>query len=262
MTLDLFWAPFAGGLVGFIVGLTGVGGGALMAPILLLGFGFDIQTVVATDLLFATITKLVAGGVHIRNQLVDWQIVMRLWLGSITATLVVVFLAQQGYLYQSPSWILTLLGVLILFSGFSLLFGNKLQLSQRAKRLASPKQFKVLQSPFTIFAGGILGTLITVTSVGAGALGAVFLRSLYPLRMHPKPLVATDTIHAIPVSLVGGISFLMMGFTDLTILALLLVGSIPMAILGSSLINKVPVTTVKVLLSIVLSLAGIKLIFS
>ena len=122
MTLDLIWAPFAGALVGFIVGLTGVGGGALMAPILLLGFGYDLQTVVATDLLFATITKLVAGGVHVRNQLVDWQIVKRLWLGSMTATLIIVTLAHQGYLFQSPQWIITLLGFLILFSGLSLIF--------------------------------------------------------------------------------------------------------------------------------------------
>ena len=262
MTLDLTWAPFAGALVGFIVGLTGVGGGALMAPILLLGFGLDLQTVVATDLLFATITKLFAGGMHIRNQLVDWQIVKRLWLGSMTATFIVVGLAHQGYLFQSPQWIITLLGFLILFSGFSLMFGHRLQLSQQAKRIASPGQFKLLQGPLTVFSGSILGTLITMTSVGAGALGAVFLRALYPLRMQPRPLVATDTIHAIPVSLVGGISFLIMGYTDLEILTLLLVGSIPMALLGSSLIKQAPVNIVKLILACALILAGLKLILS
>ena len=199
---------------------------------------------------------------HIRNQLVDWQIVKRLWFGSLTATFIVVLLAQQGYLYESPHWIIALLGFLILFSGFSLIFGHRLQLSQRAKRIASPEQFKLLQGPFTILSGSILGTLITVTSVGAGALGAVFLRALYPLRMQPRTLVATDTIHAIPVSLIGGISFLVMGYTDLTILALLLAGSIPMALLGSSLIKKIPVNTVKLLLAFALFIAGIKLILS
>ncbi len=262
MTFDLFWAPFAGALVGFIVGLTGVGGGALMAPILLLGFGLDLQTVVATDLLFATITKLVAGGVHIRNQLVDWQIVKRLWAGSLTATIVIVVLAHQGHLFQSPQWIIHLLGFLILFSGLSLIFGQRLQLTQKAKRLASPQQFKRLQAPMTTLSGSILGAFITMTSVGAGALGAVFLRALYPLRMQPKPLVATDTIHAIPVSLLGGISFLLMGYTDINILILLLLGSIPMALLGSSLIKQTPVGIVKLLLAFALSLAGLKLIFS
>lgn len=262
MTLDLIWAPFAGAIVGLIVGLTGVGGGALMAPILLLGFGLDLQTVVATDLLFATITKLVAGGMHIRNQLVDWQVVKRLWLGSITATLIIVALAHQGYLFHSPDWIIHLLGSLILFSGISLILGQRLQLSQKAKRLASPQHFKQVQAPLTTLAGGILGAFITMTSVGAGALGAIFLRTLYPLRMQPKTLVATDTIHAIPVSLIGGLSFLIMGYTNLEVLGLLLTGSIPMALLGSSLIKKIPVNAVKLILALALFLAGLKLILS
>lgn len=260
MTLDLFWAPFAGALVGFIVGLTGVGGGALMAPILLLGFGFDLQTVVATDLLFATVTKIAAGGMHIRNQLVDWQIVKRLWAGSLTATIIIVLLAQQGHLFQSPQWIINLLGFLILFSGLSLVFGQRLQLTQKAKRLASPQHFKQLQGPLTTLSGSILGAFITMTSVGAGALGAVFLRTLYPLRMQPRILVATDTVHAIPVSLLGGISFLIMGYTDLKILALLLLGSIPMALLGGSYVKRVPTHIIKHLLAVILGIAGIKLL--
>lgn len=260
MTLDLFWTPFAGALVGFIVGLTGVGGGALMAPILLLGFGLELQTVVATDLLFATITKLAAGGMHIRNQLVDWQIVKRLWTGSLTAAVLIVVLAQQGILFQSPQWIINLLGFLILFSGLSLIIGHRLQLSQQAKRLASPQHFKRLQTPMTVFSGSILGAFITMTSVGAGALGAVFLRTLYPLRMQPRPLIATDTIHAIPVSLVGGISFLLLGYTNLKLLGLLLLGSIPAALLGAILIKQAPVQLLKLLLALALSIAGIKLI--
>ena len=137
-----------------------------------------------------------------------------------------------------------------------------MQLSQRAKRIASPKQFKRLQTPLTILSGSILGALITMTSVGAGALGAVFLRTIYPLRMEPRPLIATDTIHAIPVSLVGGISFLIMGYADIKILTLLLVGSIPMALLGSLLIKQVPVNIVKLILAFALLLAGLKLILS
>ena len=260
MTLDLFWAPFAGALVGFIVGLTGVGGGALMAPILLLGFGLDLQTVVATDLLFATITKLAAGGMHIRNQLVDWQIVKRLWVGSIIATLTVVISVQFGWLFQSPDWIITLLGSLILLSAMTLIFEKRLQLFQAAKRIASPKKFKILQGPLTVVAGAILGTFVTLTSIGAGALGAVFLRALYPLRMQPGPLVASDTIHAIPVSLIGGLSFLMMGYTNTTLLAFLLIGSIPAALIGSAYVKRIPIHIIKTLLAIVLGIAGVKLI--
>jgi uncharacterized protein len=259
LILDLTWGPIAGTIVGLIVGLTGVGGGALMAPILLIGFGMELQTVVATDLLFATITKIAAGGMHIRNQLVDWKIVKRLWLGSITATVMVVIYVQSGHLIHSPTWIMPLLGLLILVSALSLIFEKRLQARQTTWRIAMPAQFKTMQGPMTTVAGGILGALITMTSIGAGALGAVFLRALYPLRMQPAPLVASDTVHAIPVSLIGGLSFLVMGYTDLTMLGFLLLGSIPAALIGSSLVNRVPVRLIKLLLALILSIIGIKL---
>lgn len=258
--LGIEWATLAGAFVGLIVGLTGVGGGALMAPILLIGFGLELQTVVATDLLFATITKIFAGGVHIRNNLVDWQIVKRLWLGSIFATLAVVYFSVSGKIFNNSGWITTILGILILLSSTSILFGSQIQSSQTKRRIATPSSFKKFQSPLTVFSGGILGTLITMTSIGAGALGAVFLRTLYPLRMQPRPLIATDTIHAIPVSFLGGLSFLIMGYTDLKMLGFLLLGSIPMALVGSSLVKSAPIKLVKTLLSIVLFIAGIKLI--
>ena len=262
MTLDLIYAPFAGALIGFIVGLTGVGGGALMAPILLLGFGLDLQTVVATDLLFATLTKLAAGGMHIRNQLVDWQIVRRLWTGSILATVTVVVLVQFGFIFHNPAWVVSLLGSLIILSAITLIFEKRIQVFQAAKRIASPRRFKILQRPMTVLAGTTLGTLVTLTSIGAGALGAVLLRTLYPLRMQPGPLIATDTIHVIPVSLIGGLSFLLLGYTDLNILGLLLMGSVPMAIVGSSLIKQMPIRVIKLLLASVLVIAGIKLLLT
>ena len=111
--LGLEWAPFAGALVGLIVGLTGVGGGALMAPILLVGFGLDLSTVVATDLLFATLTKLAVTRVHHKNQFIDWQVTKRLWLGSIPATLFIIWLAHSDTLFASPDWIIQLLGILV-----------------------------------------------------------------------------------------------------------------------------------------------------
>ena len=125
--LGLEWAPVAGAVVGLIVGLTGVGSGALMAPILLVGFGLDLATVVATDLLFATLTKLAVTRVHHKNQFIDWQVTKRLWLGSIPATLVIIWLAQSGNLFASPDWIIQLLGALVLLSAISLLFGDRIQ---------------------------------------------------------------------------------------------------------------------------------------
>jgi uncharacterized membrane protein YfcA len=256
------WAPLAGALVGFIVGLTGVGGGALMAPILLIGFGVDLMTVVATDLLFATITKLTASTVHNKNSLVDWQIAKRMWAGSIPATLLVMVLVYLDYAVKNEEVVTRVLGILILISAASLLFGPKLQLLQRSRRIARPEQFKRYQGITTNLAGAILGGLVTLTSIGAGALGAVMLRAIYPLRMTPQKLVATDTIHAIPVSLIAGASYLALGFVDLTLLGLLLIGSIPSALLASKMMNRLPSHAIKTLLGGALLAAGIKLIIT
>ena len=256
------WLPVAGALVGLVVGLTGVGGGALMAPILLVGFGLDLATVVATDLLFATITKLAVTRVHHKNQFIDWQVTKRLWLGSIPATFFIVWLAQTGQLFASPDWVVQLLGTLVLLSAISLLFGDRIQALQSARRTENPDRFLKIQPALTTLAGGILGTLVTLTSVGAGALGAVFLRALYPLRMQAKRLVATDTIHAIPVSLFGGLSYLALGLTNLSVLALLLLGSVPAAIFGAKLVAIAPVHVTRTALGFVLCLAGLKLLTS
>lgn len=260
--LGLEWAPVAGILVGLVVGLTGVGGGALMAPILLLGFGIDLPTVVATDLLFASLTKIVASRVHNKNGFIDWLIVKRLWWGSIPATAIIILLVQLDILFENLDWITTLLGVLILLSGASLLFGSKIQLNQRARRISAPIEFKKHQCKATTVSGFVLGSLVSLTSIGAGALGALLLRTIYPIRMQPKQLVATDTAHAIPISLIAGISYLLMGVTNFELLTLLLIGSIPSAVIGSMLVDKAPATTIKYILSIALIVAGTKLVIS
>ncbi|MFY0678032.1 MAG: sulfite exporter TauE/SafE family protein [Neptuniibacter sp.] len=244
------------------MGLTGVGGGALMAPILLFGFGFDLATVIATDLLFAAITKIFAGGIHSRNKLVDWQVTKRLWVGSIPACIFIVILAQSGLLFESPEWLVKILGSLIIFSGLAMLFGRRIQSVQRIRRISSPKYFVSLQRPATITGGCMLGSLVTATSIGAGALGAITLRALYPLRMTAPKLIATDTVHAIPVSLLGGVSYLMLGYTDLTLLGLLIIGSIPAAIVAGQLANKMPSHHIKMILGLALIIAGLKLTFS
>lgn len=257
--LGLEWAPFAGALVGLIVGLTGVGGRALMAPILLVGFGLDLSTVVATDLLFATLTKLAVTRVHHKNQFIDWQVTKRLWLGSIPATLFIIWLAHSETLFASLDWIIQLLGILVLLSAISLIIGDRIQAMQTSNRIGNPERFLKIQPALTTIAGGLLGTLVTLTSVGAGALGAVLLRALYPLRMQAQKMIATDTIHAIPVSLLGGLSYLLLGLTDLKILGLLLIGSVPAALIGGFLVARLPIKITRNILAATLILASIKL---
>ncbi|WP_286239876.1 sulfite exporter TauE/SafE family protein [Neptuniibacter halophilus] len=258
--IEIEWALLSGALVGFIVGITGVGGGALMAPILLLGFKLDLTVVIATDLLFATITKLAASGLHAKNGYVDRQIIKRMWLGSIPAAVIVVALAHSGLLFDHPSWIATLLGFLVILSGLSMLFGKYFQALQKRRRIATPTSFKKLQPSATVLGGVLLGGLVSTTSIGAGAVGALLLRALYPLRMQPKNLVATDTLHAIPVSLIAGVSYLGMGYTHLELLSYLVLGSIPAAIIGSHMVTLSKPELIKNLLSIALLIAGYKLL--
>lgn len=258
--VGLEWAPLAGALVGLIVALTGVGGGALMAPILLFGFGFDLLTVVATDLLFATITKLVASGAHSKNNRVDWEVARRMWVGSIPATLTVMLLTWLGYTATVTDSVTRLLGALILLSGLALLFGGQIQNYRKGKRIQAPQQFKKYQPAMTSASGFFLGTLVSLTSIGAGAIGAILLRGLYPLRMVPKKLVATDTIHAVPVSLLGGLGYLMMGHTNIELLVMLLAGSIPAALFGCKLMGMISADWIKHALSVALIAASVKLL--
>ena len=139
-------------------------------------------------------------------------------------------------------------------------FSNYIQSKSKLFRVNSPESFKKFQGPLTVFFGSLLGLLVTLTSLGAGAIGVIVLRLLYPLRMKAHKLIGTDTIHAIPVSLIAGFGFLNMGLVNFDMLLMLLLGSIPGAIVGSMLIKSLEPEIIKRILSIVLIGAGIKII--
>ena len=260
--LGLEWAPLAGALVGLMIGLTGVGGGALMAPLLIFGFGLDLASIIATDLLFASITKTVLVGIHQKNKFVDWKVTKRLWLGSIPTTFFVVWLIQKGGLSSTHGWLTSLLGALIFLSAVSLLLESQIQFVQNNKRLQKSHQFFKLQPQITILSGVVIGGLVTLTSVGAGALGVTFLRAIHPLRIKTQELIGTDTIHAIPVTFIGGFSYLMLGKIDLVFLQSLLLGSIPAAVVGAMLVGKISTNTIRIILVTALLLASLKLLMT
>jgi uncharacterized membrane protein YfcA len=222
----------AGACTGLVVGLTGVGGGALMTPILLLVFGVSPATAVATDLWFAAITKLVAVPVHHRGGHVDWQVVRRLWAGSLPVALGVVVLVSLGAAVARVDGLTKAIGVVIMITAVGLLLGPWLNALARGRRIADPERFKRRQPALTVAGGACLGLLVALTSVGAGALGTVLLLALYPLRMTPHRLVATDLAHAIPLAVVAGSGYLIMGLVDGFMLASMLVGSIPAVLAG------------------------------
>lgn len=250
----------AGALTGLAVGLTGVGGGALMTPILLLFFGVSPTTAIATDLWFAAITKLVGARIHQRSGQVDWQVAKRLWWGSLPIALLVVIAVSQGAHLVKLDWLSHAIGVVVIMTALGLLFSPKLVAVARGRRLGAPQKFKAAQPGLTVVAGAILGLCVALTSLGAGALGSVMLLYLYPLRMNPHKLVATDIVHAIPLAVVAGLGYLIAGMVDWAMLLSLLVGSVPAVIVGSLLARRAPGRWIQVVLAVVLFVGGLKVL--
>lgn len=271
--MDLMYS-LSGLLVGILVGITGVGGGSLMTPLLVFMFGFKPSVAVGTDLLFAAITK--TGGVwvhHTKHSSVDWKVVAWLGAGSIPAAiatlLVLKHLMSVGK--EITGAITFTLGVALLLTALSLLVRSILirrsgNLSatvsaEDEQHLEAIGRFKRLQIPVTIVVGLVLGVLVTLSSVGAGALGTVALLYLYP-KMKTVKIVGTDLAHAIPLTAVAGIGHLSLGNVDLVLLSSLLIGSIPGIWVGSLLSAKIPERFLRPTLATILLLIGIKFVLA
>jgi uncharacterized membrane protein YfcA len=255
------WAhTFSGFGVGMLVGLTGVGGGSLMAPILILLFGYLPATAVGTDLWFAGITKAFGGYVHHRQGGVDKQVLTRLLLGSLPAAFVTLLVLQYTGFHQiKDGVIIHTLGFVLILTAIATLFRHRFIRWSRSYQRKAGHDALNIQLPLTIAAGIFLGTMVTLTSVGAGALGVTMILCLYPLRMHANRLVATDIVHAIPLTILAGMGYAFMGKVDVALLFRLLIGSIPGIIIGSLLTKHIPEAGLRVILAIVLVLVGIKM---
>lgn len=257
-----FSYTLAGALTGFVVGMTGVGGGALMTPILLLFFGVAPAAAIATDLWFATFTKLFGIRSYYLRGSVDWQVVRRLWMGSLPVAVLVVVGVGYGLTIDRMDWLQQAIGIVILLTAIGLFFAPVLSNFARHRRITSPERFKSVQPVLTVLSGALLGGLVALTSIGAGALGSVILLYLYPLRMQPHRLVGTDLAHAIPLAAVAGIGYLIAGLVDWWMLASLLLGSLPAVAFGGSLAGRMPARWVRVVLSLVLISVGVKVAFA
>jgi len=250
----------AGFVTGFLVGLTGVGGGALMTPLLLLVFGVAPRVAVGTDLWFASFTKLAATGVFHGNGLIDWEIVKRLWWGSLPASLLaLIWLYYLSTTAQDVTFLKQAIAAAVLWGGMALLFQPILQALSRRHSGAAQDVPDPWGWGLTVLGGALLGALVTLTSIGAGALGAVMLLHLYPVRLTPSRLIATDIAHAIPLALLAGLGHLLLGNVDVFILGPLLIGSLPGAFLGALLTTRLSPTLLRSILSITLLTFGLKL---
>lgn len=251
---------FSGALVGFLLGLTGVGGGALMTPILLLFFNVEPLTAVATDLWFAAITKIAGAVIHHNARQVDWQIAKLLWKGSLPIAILGAIFLNIGGGINKISWLNEAIAVIVILTAAGMLFAPRLLKIARNSRISHSEIFKARQPKLTIVSGAVIGLCVTVTSIGAGALGSVFLSYLYPLRMVPHRLVATDLVHAIPVALIAGMGYLIADLINWNMLLSLLAGSVPAVVLSSLLARKVKGRWIQIVLAIVLLISGLKIL--
>ena len=247
-----------GFFVGLLVGQTGMGGGAMMTPLLILLFGVHPATAVGTDLLYASATKTVGTLVHGLNHTVRWRIVTLLAMGSVPATALTLLVMSKF----DPSGtiasgiIASVLGVLLLLTSLSLFFRRQFLAFAGTRLLAiQPRQTTLL----TVTTGAVLGVLVTISSVGAGALGVTALLLLYP-RLPMAIIVGSDIAHAVPLTLVAGVGHWFLGSVDWPLLSSLLTGSMPGIILGSYISAHVPDAVLRPILATTLMVVGGRLI--
>jgi len=252
----------SGFLVGLIVGVTGVGGGSLMTPLLVLLFGVSPATAVGTDLLYASLTKALGGWVHSKNGSVEWRIVGLLALGSLPAALFTIALFKYlGLDEKSLKGLVTgVLSIALLLTAAALLFKDRiLKLALRDEGTVSWLHHRHLKAA-TIATGAVVGVLVTISSIGAGVLGTVALLFLYP-RLATVKVVGTDIAHAVPLTAVAGLGHFALGTVDLVLLGSLLLGSLPGIWIGSHLSARVPEKVLRPLLATMLLIIGIRLAF-
>lgn len=258
---------FAGFAVGLIVGLTGVGGGSLMTPILIFFFGIKPHMAIGTDLLFAAFTKM-GGTVSLaRQRLVPWRVVGFLCAGSIPAAILALWtLKVLGPASEQARHIMTTtLGIALLLTAGATLyktiaFSHHKHAIDHAARLANPAlATQPRHWSLPVLMGAVIGTLVTFTSVGAGAVGVTVLLLVYPLLPLPR-VIGADIAYAVPLTFVAGMGHATLGSVDWHLLALLLCGSLPGIWLGSRWMSHAPERLIRSALSLLLAWAGTKLI--
>jgi uncharacterized protein len=249
----------SGFAVGALVGMTGVGGGSLMTPLLILLFGVHPATAVGTDLLYAAATKTGGSLVHGYARSIDWGVVRRLATGSVPATLVTLAVLSHFNLSgdAARNLITLVLSVALLATAFVLVFGEAIVAAYRARVAELDSQSTAVN---TVLVGLVLGVLVSISSVGAGAIGVIALIMLYP-QLPMARIVGSDIAHAVPLTLIAGTGHWMMGSVDWHIIGSLLAGSLPGIFVGSYFAIRVPERALRLVLATTLFIVASRIVY-
>lgn len=242
---------------GVLVGMSGVGGGSLVTPVLTL-FGIPVATAVGTDLAFAAITKTFGAAVHRAQRSVDWRIAGLLAAGSCPAAALTVLMLSATEAHLGSRLLTGMLALALILTAASLCLDRD-KVASAALRVGG--RFRPYRPAITVGAGAALGVLVTLSSIGAGALGALFLVLLYP-RLPALRIAGTDIAHAVPLTLIAGAGHMWLGTVELALLVSLLAGSIPGIVASSLLAGRLSERMVRNFLALVLFVVGTRFAFS
>jgi hypothetical protein len=244
--------------IGLLVGMTGVGGGSLMTPLLILLFGIHPATAVGTDLLYAAVTKSAGSVVHGLARTIEWQVVRRLATGSVPSTIFTLALLSLLNQSEVARGLITVIlsGALLMTASVLIFRGAIVQFYRRRFPPLDDRSTAIV----TVIFGAILGVLVAISSVGAGAVGVCVLIILYP-KLPMARIVGSDIAHAVPLTLVAGTGHWIIGTVDWHIMGSLLAGSVPGIVLGSYLAVHVPESALRLLLATTLIIVAGKLLY-
>ena len=256
--VDSFYA-LSGFAVGLLVGMTGVGGGSLMTPLLILVFGINPATAVGTDLLFAAATKSAGSLLHGLNRSIEWQVVRRLAFGSVPATVATIIMLSFIHQSQAARSLITLIlcGALLITATLLIFRGTIVKVSQSKMPTLDDRHIAML----TVLFGGFVGLLVSTSSIGAGAIGVCALVFLYP-KLPMAKIIGSDIAHAVPLTLVAGAGHWMIGTVDWRILGWLLVGSVPGILIGVYAAVRVSEAALRTVLATTLIIVAAKLLYN
>jgi len=265
-------------LIGFLVGLTGMGGGSLLAPIMILFFRIPPVWAVGTDIAYSTVTKALGSVIHIRQKNVNFKVALWLACGSVPATLLSVGLVQyirkhygavvNGVILHALGFTLVLVAVMLVLKPFILRYFNQRRLEKQKQEaltgeMSSTERSKNWEKRYrpivTAMVGAVVGFLVGLTSVGSGTLIIVSIAFLFP-RLTSKELVGTDIFQAFMLLASGAIAYIVAGTINWPIVGMLLIGSLPGVYLGSKSSKFIPERYMRPVLATVLAVSGLKLI--